>query len=54
MEPLSGNGRLALTPIFRLSGRVYRGLLNNRPFQLVVPDACQLSVTNAMDLQAQY
>jgi hypothetical protein len=36
IEPLAGNGRLASTPIFRLSGRVYRALLNNRLFQLVV------------------
>jgi hypothetical protein len=38
IEPLAGNGRLASTPIFRLSGLVYRALLNNRLFQMVVPD----------------
>jgi hypothetical protein len=40
IEPLASNGRLASTPIFRLSGRVYRALLNNRLFQLVVPATC--------------
>jgi hypothetical protein len=40
IEPLAGNGRVSLTPILGLSGRVYRALLNNRLFQLVVPDTC--------------
>jgi hypothetical protein len=38
IEPLADNGRLASTPIFRLSGRVYKALLNNRLFQLVISD----------------
>jgi hypothetical protein len=38
IEPLTGNGRLTSTRIFRLSGRVYRSLLNNGLFQLVAPD----------------
>jgi hypothetical protein len=40
IEPLAGNGRLASTLIFQLSGRVYRALLNIWLFQLVVPDTC--------------